>query len=219
MDDEKKVVTSLNDVKGSDDISIYQTSLDNSLKLASLAESVVSYVKVDLKKVASTAEYQEGLDNNLKLVATPADAAHETKVQAFKYFCCMCSAGVIEFITYLIFVAVLPIDPNKMIHFLDPKPLSLLIFVSEIISLALSIVWNFTFNRKFTFKSAKSVPKAMAMAFLFYVPFFPFAAWYVPRLAVYIGIFAKLSKMILNGVLEFLWQKFVIYRHDTNTAV
>ena len=145
--------------------------------------------------------------------------------QAVKYFLCMCSAGLIEMITYFIFLKVLPIDPKATIHFLDPVPLSKLVFVSECLSLGLSIIWNFTFNRKFTFKSAKNVPVAMALAFLFYVPFFPFAAWYVPKLTrawASLGGFgeflAKGTKMILNGVLEFCWQKFVIYRKSANTA-
>lgn len=145
--------------------------------------------------------------------------------QAVKYFLCMCSAGLIEMITYYIFLAVLPIDPKATIYFLDPVPLSKLVFVSECLSLGLSIIWNFTFNRKFTFKSAKNVPVAMALAFLFYVPFFPFAAWYVPKLTRALaslggfgGFLAKGTKMILNGVLEFCWQKFVIYRKSANTA-
>lgn len=136
----------------------------------------------------------------------------ETAIQAIKYACFTASAGVIEFLSYLLFVNVLPIDENATMMFLDPNPLSTLIFVSEVISLALSILWNFTFNRKFTFKSASNMPRAMGLAFLFYVPFFPFAAWYVPRLEPYIGIFAKISKMLLNAVCEFCWQKFVIYK-------
>lgn len=38
---------------------------------------------------------------------------------------------------------------------------------------ALSVIWNFTFNRKFTFKSASNVPLAMTLVFLFYCAFAP----------------------------------------------
>mgnify|MGYP003316661190 CR=1 FL=1 len=41
-------------------------------------------------------------------------------------------------------------------------------WISQLISQILSVLWNFTFNRKFTFKSAKNVPIAMLLVFLFY---------------------------------------------------
>lgn len=130
--------------------------------------------------------------------------------QAVKYFLCMISAGVIEFLSYLLLVNVLPIPEAKTIHFINDA--SLLIFISELVSLAISIIWNFSFNRKFTFQSSNNVPVSMALAFLFYVPFYPFALWFVPTVTPYLGsIIAKLIKMVINAVLEFLWQKFVLY--------
>ena len=45
-------------------------------------------------------------------------------------------------------------------------------------SLLLSIIWNFTFNRKFTFKSAVNVPKAMALVLAFYAVFTPLSTWW-----------------------------------------
>ena len=52
--------------------------------------------------------------------------------------------------------------------------MDLVTFISTTVALCASILWNFTFNRKFTFKDAGNVPKAMLLAFLFYVPFYPF---------------------------------------------
>ena len=47
-----------------------------------------------------------------------------------------------------------------------------------IISLVLSVVWNFTFNRKFTFKSATNVPIAMLKVLAFYAVFTPLSTWW-----------------------------------------
>ena len=94
-------------------------------------------------------------------------------------------------------------------------------FVATAIALFLSIVWNFTINRKFTFKSAGNVPRAMTLAFLFYVPFFPFKLWFNSYMPTHLGIPAlvvEIITMLLNGVLEFCWQKFVIYRKEQDTA-
>lgn len=46
-------------------------------------------------------------------------------------------------------------------------------WVSYLISLVLSVLWNFTFNRKFTFKSANNVPKAMLLVAAYYCVFTP----------------------------------------------
>ena len=46
-------------------------------------------------------------------------------------------------------------------------------WVAYLVSLVLSIVWNFTLNRKFTFKSAANIPIAMAKVLGFYAVFTP----------------------------------------------
>lgn len=87
-------------------------------------------------------------------------------------------------------------------------------WIPYLISLVLSILWNFTLNRKYTFQSAANVPVAMAKVFGFYLVFTP--------LSTYLGNFAEKHggndflilavTMILNFVLEFLFCKFVVYR-------
>ena len=83
-------------------------------------------------------------------------------------------------------------------------------------SLLLSIIWNFTFNRKFTFKSAVNVPKAMGLALLFYVPFTPLSTWWGNELEK-VGwneyLILALT-MVINFVLEFLWQKLVVFKEE-----
>ena len=46
------------------------------------------------------------------------------------------------------------------------------------IALALSVIWNFTFNRKYTFKSAANVPTAMLKVFCYYLVFTPLSIWW-----------------------------------------
>jgi len=83
----------------------------------------------------------------------------------------------------------------------------------HLISLALSVVWNFTFNRKFTFKSASNVPLAMSFAFLFYVAFTPASVFGGQALKDigWNGTLVEALMMVINFVLEFVWDKFVVF--------
>ena len=90
---------------------------------------------------------------------------------------------------------------------------------SYLISLILSILWNFTVNRRFTFKSAANVPVAMAKVFGFYLVFTPLST-YLGHLAEGSGIndyIVLIVTMLSNFVLEFLFCKFVVYRNQENT--
>ncbi|MBE6750501.1 MAG: GtrA family protein [Ruminococcaceae bacterium] len=92
-------------------------------------------------------------------------------------------------------------------------------WVPYLISLVLSIVWNFTLNRRYTFKSAANVPIAMAKVFGFYLVFTPLST-YLGNLAEKSGVndFMILAvTMLANFVLEFLFCKFVVYRGKENT--
>ena len=92
-------------------------------------------------------------------------------------------------------------------------------WIPYLISLVLSILWNFTLNRKYTFKSAANVPVAMAKVFGFYLVFTPLSTW-LGNLVEGKGAndFLILAvTMISNFVLEFLFCKFVVYRGKENT--
>lgn len=84
-----------------------------------------------------------------------------------------------------------------------------------LISVTLSVLWNFTFNRKVTFKGTNNVYLAMALTFLFYVFFIPLTTvlgdFFETKLHVH-GFIILAVTMILNFVLEFLYTKFVVYR-------
>ncbi len=97
-------------------------------------------------------------------------------------------------------------------------------FISEYwiyytISLTLSVLWNFTLNRQYTFKSATNVPIAMLKVFGFYLVFAPttiFLGQYVADLGVH-GLIVEGVTMLLNFVLEYLFCKFVVYRGQEDT--
>jgi len=92
-------------------------------------------------------------------------------------------------------------------------------WVPYLISLTLSILWNFTLNRRYTFKSAANVPVAMAKVFGFYLVFTPLST-YLGNVAEGNGVndFVILAvTMIANFVLEFLFCKFVVYRGKEDT--
>ena len=92
-------------------------------------------------------------------------------------------------------------------------------WIPYLISLILSIVWNFTLNRRYTFKSAANVPVAMAKVFGFYLVFTPVSTG-LGDLAEQNGgndFIILIVTMIANFVLEYLFCKFVVYRGQENT--
>jgi len=92
-------------------------------------------------------------------------------------------------------------------------------WIPYLISLVLSILWNFTLNRRYTFKSAANVPVAMAKVFGFYLVFTPLSTW-LGNLAEGHGVndFLILAvTMLANFALEFLFCKFVVYRGKEDT--
>lgn len=94
-------------------------------------------------------------------------------------------------------------------------------WIPYLTSLVLSILWNFTLNRRYTFKAAVNVPLAMAKVFGFYIVFTPLSTW-LGELAESHGVndFLILAvTMLSNFVLEFLFCKFVVYRGLENTLV
>lgn len=144
--------------------------------------------------------------------------------RAVKYTLFAISAGVIQIVSSLALKAILDtfMDESQTMMFIHEMAISS--FIAETVGLALSIIWNFTFNRKFTFKAANNVPIAMLLAFLFYVPFYPFQTWYIAVVEsklVKIGfwgfVIAQGTVMIINFVLEFLWQQFVVFRGKVDT--
>ena len=91
---------------------------------------------------------------------------------------------------------------------------------SYLIALILSIVWNFTLNRRFTFKSATNVPIAMLKVLGYYAVFTPLTTIfgdYLVESLLWNEYLVTFMNMFLNLVTEFLFQRFVVFRTTINT--
>ena len=124
--------------------------------------------------------------------------SRESLIQAIKFTLLSISAAGIEAVSFIILerLTTLPYD------------------IKHVISVVLSVLWNFTLNRRYTFKSANNVPIAMLKVGLFYAFFIPLTAW-LGKLADGAGIneyIIKGSTMVLNFVGDFLWWKFIVFR-------
>lgn len=133
------------------------------------------------------------------------DTKKKDIARVIKFVLFSASAGIIETVAMFLCEEVIKIPGH---------------YVCYTIALVLSVLWNFTFNRKFTFQSAENVPKAMFLVFLFYVPFAPFSIWLEHILADVNGwneYVVLAINMALNLSLEFLWDNNVVYRNSKDT--
>ena len=91
--------------------------------------------------------------------------------------------------------------------------------VSYFVSLILSVLWNFTINRKYTFQSASNVTVAMLLVGAFYAVFTPLSIWWGVALekAGWNDFLILALTMIANFVLEFLYTRFVVYKNSIDT--
>lgn len=91
-----------------------------------------------------------------------------------------------------------------------------------LIALVASVIWNFTLNREFTFKSSNNVPVAMAKVALFYLIFTPVSTYLGNYLAETLGwndFVVTILNMLANFVLEYLYDKYVAFRGSIDTKV
>lgn len=82
-----------------------------------------------------------------------------------------------------------------------------------LISIILSVVWNFTFNRKFTFKSASNVPLAMTIVAIYYCMFIPVSVFGGDALEGigWNGTLVTVLMMVINFITEFFWDKYIVF--------
>jgi putative flippase GtrA len=88
-----------------------------------------------------------------------------------------------------------------------------------LISLLLSILWNFTFNRRFTFKSNANITRAMLLVLAFYAVFTPATTVLGDWLAedmLWNEYLVTGINMLLNLSLEYLYQRYVVYRNKVD---
>ena len=89
-----------------------------------------------------------------------------------------------------------------------------------LIALIASVIWNFTLNREYTFKAANNVPIAMIKVAIFYAIFTPVSTIVGNYLAENLGwndILVTLLNMLFNFVLEYLYDKYVVFRGSIDT--
>lgn len=139
-------------------------------------------------------------------------------IQAVKFALFSASAGIIQVGSFtLLNEVVLPnisIENEKIMSVLSAE-----YGVCYLVALTLSVLWNFTVNRRFTFKSAANIPIAMAKVFGFYLVFTPLSTW-LGNMATGNGVneyIVLAVTMLSNMVLEYLFCKFVVYRNQENT--
>jgi len=86
---------------------------------------------------------------------------------------------------------------------------------SYLISLILSVLWNFTLNRNFTFKSASNVPVAMAKVFVYYLIFTPLSTIignYLNGTLHWNDYVVTILNMAINLITEFIYQKYYVFK-------
>ena len=92
-------------------------------------------------------------------------------------------------------------------------------WVAYLISLLLSIIWNFTINRKVTFKASDNYKISMLLILAFYAVFTPVST-VLGNLAETNGANEYLVlaiTMVLNFILEFFYCRYVVYRKSCDT--
>ena len=116
------------------------------------------------------------------------------------------SAGVVQVVSFTLM--------EEVFHFEH--------WVAYLVALILSVVWNFTLNRKFTFCSANNVPIAMLKVAGFYLVFTPLSTWWTAVLTgegigwneyIVLGL-----TMLVNFVTEYLFDRFVVFGNSIDTA-
>ncbi len=130
----------------------------------------------------------------------------KTVWQALKFTLFSISAGMIQVASFALLHDVLELESYWMSH---------------VPSLVLSVVWNFTLNRRYTFRSDASLPRAMGLVALYYLVFTPASAWWGTALCG-LGVhdwLVEALNMVINFVTEFLFQRFVVYRNAVDTGV
>lgn len=127
-------------------------------------------------------------------------------LRTLKFVLFSISAGVIQIISFTLMEEILYLP-----HWL-----------SYLVALILSVLWNFTLNRKFTFHSAANIPIAMTKVALFYLVFTPLSTWWTAVLTgetiawneyLVLGI-----TMLINFTTEFLYDRFFVFGRTIDTA-
>jgi len=125
-------------------------------------------------------------------------------IRTLKFVLFSVSAGVIEIVAF------------TLLETLTPWPY----WPCYLIALVLSVLWNFTLNRKFTFRSAANVPIAMLKVAAYYLVFTPASTLlgnYLSETAGWNEYLVTILNMLLNFVTEYLYDRFVVFGKSIDT--
>ena len=132
--------------------------------------------------------------------------AKKELIRTIKFVLFSASAGIIQVLSFTIM--------DEVFHFAH--------WVSYLVSLVLSVLWNFTLNRKFTFYSANNVVIAMTKVALFYVVFTPLSTWWTAILTgenfSWNEYLVLAGTMIINFVTEYLYDRFFVFGKSIDSA-
>ena len=127
-------------------------------------------------------------------------------LRTVKFVLFSASAGIIQVLSFTLFEEVL-----HLTHWL-----------SYLLALVLSVLWNFTLNRRFTFYSAGNIPVAMAKVAVFYLIFTPLSTWWTAVLTgdaiAWNEYVVLIGTMLVNFVLEYLYDRFFVFGKTIDTA-
>ena len=129
--------------------------------------------------------------------------------RSLKFLLFSISAGLIEFGSFslLTLIPYLALKENY--------------WIPATISLVLSVLWNFTFNRRFTFQSANNIPVAMLKTLAYYVVFAPLSIWLAQMYLIdqlgWNEFLVKACVMVVNFITEFLYQRFLVFGKTLDT--
>lgn len=127
-------------------------------------------------------------------------------LRTIKFVLFSISAGVIQVVSFTIMEEIL-----HLTHWL-----------SYLVALVLSVLWNFTLNRKFTFHSANNVPIAMLKVAGYYAVFTPLSTWWTAVLTgagfMWNEYLVLVVTMLINFVTEYLFDRFVVFGKSIDTA-
>ena len=134
----------------------------------------------------------------------------ESGVMFGKFVAFSIGAGIIEIIAFTL------LNEGTNINY----------WLSYTIALVLSVLYNFTVNRRYTFRSVNNIPKAMLLVFAFYCVFAPYSIWLTDYLtdgslfgygSYWNEYIVLLFIMVQNLIFEFLWWRFVVFKGSINT--
>lgn len=125
-------------------------------------------------------------------------------LRAIKYTLFAASAGIIQFGLFALL--------NEVFHWSY--------WVSYLIALVASVVWNFTFNRRYTFHSANNIPIAMLKVAAYYVVFTPLSTWlesYLTDTLLWNEYLVTIINMLINFITEFIYMRLFVFGKSIDT--